>query len=195
MLANLLHVGMGNRVPARCKGLKDRRVAVVCLSGSSSFGSTKAAGEIARSLERRLEKNVKGIEVISQQEIDDWRDRNEWNEIDYLELGRGVSAETVLAVNLGSFSLHDGPTLFKGRCDVEMTVYDLLNEGNIVYDSTPTQVQFPINTGQHVTDTREREFRNKFIEVVASELSHYFYAYLLEEDYGRDAEMLTVSGR
>lgn len=195
LVANLLHVGMGNRVPALFGGLKQRKVAVVCLSSSSSFGTTTAAARVAKSLEQNLGRHVKDIEIIDQQAIDDWRDRNEWNQIDYIELGRGVGADMVVAVDLGTFSLHDGPTLFRGRCDAQITVYDLLDEGKIVYDSRPPQIQYPVNVGQHVADISEREFRTKFISVVANELGHHFYAYDLIENYGRDAEMLELTGR
>lgn len=194
MVANLLHVGMGNRVPARFGGLKDRQVAVVCLSNSSSFGTTTAATNIAESLEKALSRNVKDIKLVAQQEINDWRDRNDWNQIDYIELGRGVGADTVVAVDLESFSLHDGPTLFKGRCELQITVYDLLAEGKIIYDSRPPEIQYPLNAGQHVADISEREFRTRFIRVVATELAHHFYAYELVDDFGRDATMLDRSG-
>jgi hypothetical protein len=194
MIANLLHVGMGNPVRARYGGLKDREVAVVCLSNSSSFRTATAAAQIAKSLEKNLRRQVNDIKVVDQQKIDDWRDRNEWNQIDYIELGRGVGADMVVAIDLGSFSLHEGATLFKGRCDLKITVFDLVDEGKIVYDSRPPQVQYPLNAGQHVADINEREFRNKFIEVVATELAHHFHDYDLIEDYGRDADVLKLSG-
>ncbi len=89
----------------------------------------------------------------------------------------------------------DHGATFKGRCDAQITAYDLMDEGKIVYDDSPPQIQYPYNAGQHVADISEREFRRKFIDIVATEIAHHFVPYEFEEDYGRDADVLEMPGR
>ena len=125
---NLMNAAQGNVVPANFTGLKGKRVAVVCVSNSEAFGPSYASlalasqvGEAARSA------NVSDVTIVETQKIADWIDRNDWDYLDYKAVARGVDAEMVVAIDLDSFSLHEGKTLYKGRADVEVVVYDMTN--------------------------------------------------------------------
>lgn len=189
-LANMLHAGLGGMNPAQFDGLVGRRVAVVAVSDSSSFGPTTAAEEIARQIEKTIEENVKEIQIIDQQAVAEWMDRNDWNQIDYQELGKGIGAESVVAIDIGTFSLHDGKTLFRGRSDIELRVYDVTDAGRVVFEDAPPQLVYPAAAGLHRTDTTEANFRRVFIRVVASRIARYFYAYDATLDFGQDAMLL-----
>ena len=195
LLANLLHTSLGNLTPAQFEGLADRRVAVVAVSNSSSFWPTTAAEEIAQQVERALTENVKKIQIVKQQEIDEWMDRNDWNEINYQELGKGIGADSVVAIDVGSFSLHDGKTLFRGRADVEIKVYDISNGGEIIFQETPPQIVYPAATGVHKTDTSEPNFRRMFLTVLSNRIARYFYAYDASLDFGQEASDTLLLGR
>ena len=166
-LANFIHAGWGNLVPARYDRMAGRKVAVVCLSSSTSFGNSSAALDIAERIEKKLLERVPEIRLIDQQAIEEWMDTHDWNEIDYRELGQGIETELLVAVDLDSFSLYEGQTLFKGRANVAMTVYDIAKD-QIDYEVETTEVTFPMNGGQHTADTSEREFRRRFLEVISS---------------------------
>ncbi len=189
--ANMLHTSLGNKVLAKFEGLEEMHVAVVAVSGLSSFGPTTAAEMIARKVEAKLRENVSGIQIVDQQEIGDWMDHNDWNEVDYQEVGAAVGADMVVAIDMQSFSLYDGPTLFRGKSDVVITVYDVKNRGAILFEEAPPQILYPIAAGLHVSgDTNEAVFRRRFIEYASTRIARNFYNYDATTDYGQDALVL-----
>ena len=191
MMANLMHVGWGNFVPPKYDGFAQQRVAVICVSQSSLFGPTAAAEEIAERVHDYLGARVAEIQMVQRQEIDRWIDENDWNDIDYRELGRGVGAQKLVAIELKSFSLYEGKTLFKGRADIELTVYDLtVPNGAVVYENQPPQIQYPLTAGQYTADSSEADFRRRFLDVIANQIARDFYKYDVAEDFGRDSTAL-----
>ena len=188
--AHVLNAGMGNMVPAKFDGLSELRVAVVTVSGSSDFGPMSAAERVARTVEDKLRENVKKIDLVSNQEIADWMDRNDWNGINYQEVGEAVGADAVVAIDLQSFSLYDGKTLYRGKCDASVTVYDIRNRGEVIYEVAPPQIIFPVAAGLHTTDASEREFRRWFVDYVGERIARHFYPYDAAADFASDTTVL-----
>ena len=108
LVANLLNVAQGNLIPAKFEGLEEHRVAVVCVSNSESFGPTTASVALARDVGKMLQQNVRKIQLIDPQTVADWIDKHGWDYLDYVALGKGVNAEMLVAIDLDSFSLHEG---------------------------------------------------------------------------------------
>ena len=185
LVANLIHAGWGNQVDARFAELALSKVAVVCLSNTSAFGPSSAAEEIAERVEEKLNDRIPEITIVDQQAIANWMDENDWNETDYRELAVGLEVDYLIAIELESFSLYDGQTLYQGRADISMKVFKTRTD-EVAYEIESGTVQFPINGGQHTADTDEKSFRNNFLDVVASRLARHFYSYDVKEDYGRD---------
>lgn len=190
LIANLMHVAQGNFIPAEFTGLQAKRVAVVCVASSEAFGPTEASVVLARQVSKLLEESVDEIQLIDGQQIADWIDRNDWDYLDYAAIGRGVDAEMVVAIDLDSFSLHEGKTMYKGRADVSLVVYDMMQGGKQVFSSTPPQIQYPLNSGYHTTDISEVEFRRQFLVLVARRLARNFYPYDVKEDYAQDTTLI-----
>lgn len=192
-IANLVNVARGNNVPANFTGLKEKRVAVVCVSNSEAFGPAGASASLARQVSKLIGANVEKVTMIEQQKIEQWIDRNDWDYQDFLAVGRGVNADMVVAIDLDGFSLYDGPTLYKGRADVSMVVYDMTAGGHEVFAYSPNQIQHPENSSQHTTDTSERAFRSQFLFVLANRIARQFYPYDVAEDFARDASVIHAS--
>ncbi len=190
VIANLMHVANGNFIPAEFTGLEAKRVAVVCVSNSESFGPTEASVILARRVGSLLEQSVDEIQLIDEQQVGDWIDRNDWDYLDYAAVGRGVDAEIVVAIDLNSFSLHEGKTLYKGRADVSLVVYDMTQDAKRVFSTKPPQIQYPLNSGYHTTDISEEEFRRQFLGLVARRIARNFYRYDVKEDYAQDATLV-----
>ena len=189
-MANLIHVARGNLVPARYKGLEEHRIAVVCVSNSESFGPTSASVALSKEVGKLLEENVHKIQLIDPQVVADWIDQNGWDYLDYVALGKGVDAEMVLAIDLDSFSLHEGRTLYKGRADISVTVYDMTQGGKEVYANVPSQIQYPMNSGYHTTDMSEVGLSSAVpLDRRFTDRAH-FYAYDVKEDYARDVTLI-----
>lgn len=186
LLAHSLYVIKGNKVKPVYDGLRNQRVAVVCMATSPAAGPHSPSGMIAREVSMILVKNVDAVQLVRQDEIADWIDRNQWDEIDYLALGRGVKADRVIALDLESFRLREGKTLFKGRATVTTTVYDLTAGEKIAYQATAHDFLFPQNGARHATETTEASFRRMYVRALGRHLAKAFYAYDLQEDFAYD---------
>ena len=187
LLAHSLYVIKGNKVKPLYDGLSEQRVAVICMASSPAAGPNSPSGMIAREVSTILGKHVDNIKLVRQEEIADWVDRNHWDELDYLALGRGVKADRIIALDLESFRLREGKTLFKGRSTITTTVYDLTAGGKIVYQATAHDFIFPQNGARHTTETTEGSFRRMYIRALGRHLAKAFYAYDLQEDFAYDA--------
>jgi hypothetical protein len=192
-LANLVHMTTGNTVPANYTGLKGKRVAVVCVSSSESFGPSYASQALASEVGKMLKANVADVTVIPPQTIANWIDRNDWDSLNSRAVGEGVKADMVVSIDLDSFSLHDGKTLYKGRAEVNVVVYDMLNGGIEAFAYNPPEVLFPENSGFHTTDMSEDNFRRQFLSILASRIARQFYPYDVKEDYARDTSLIQRS--
>ena len=51
---------------------------------------------------------------------------------DYLEIGKALKAEKVVGIDIESFSVLDGQTLFRGRATVSIRVYDVADKAGRV---------------------------------------------------------------
>ena len=119
-------------------------------------------------------------------------DRNDWNEVDYQEVGAAVGADMVVANDMQSFSLYYGPTLFRGKSDVIITVYDVKNRGALLFEESPPQILYPVASGLHISGgANEADFRRRFIDYVAMRMARNFYTYDATSDYGQDALVLS----
>ena len=189
LLANLIYAGTGNMVPARFTGLQGRKVAVVCMEGRGSYGPTVVSRKLAAEISAQLAEHVKDVDVIAPQRVEDWIDENDWDMIDYQVIGAGLGAESVVSVDVDSFTLREGATMYKGRADLHIVVYDILANAQEVYEQSPPQIQYPVNAGYHSTEISERDFRKLFLATVARRVSRQFYAYEAIEDYAQDVTL------
>jgi hypothetical protein len=182
-----LAYGEGPRIDANYKELENKRVAVVCMMNDSMYGGVGLTStQIASTIEYLLRQNVPHIDVVDQDEVSDWLDMNDWDESDFLEIGRGVNADMLVAVDLDSFSLHESTTLFKGRAAVTTKVYDITRGGKEVFRTTDPEFTFPKSHPVHETATSARAFERVFIQVLSEDIAKNFYAYNLQEEFARD---------
>jgi len=191
MVANLLHVVGAGLMPPAFSGLEEKRVAVVCVSNSELFGPTSTSDEIGARVSKLLAKKVKKIEIVSPQKVDDWIDLNGWYMVDFVSIGRGVEADMVVAIDIDALSLHDGPTMYKGRSIVHIVVYDMIT-GEEVFARSPPEIEFPVTAGVPTTSiSSEREFRKLFMDNLAGRIARQFYAFDINEDVAGDVETLS----
>ena len=189
LVANLLNAAGGGLVPAAFPGLRDQKVAVVCVS-NSEFGPTSTSTELSLRMNRLLKSNVKGIQIVSHQEVADWIDRHNWDMVDFPAIGKGVGADLVVAIDIDTLSLHESKTMYKGRADVHVVVYDM-ESGHEVFAKSPSQIVYPDTVGIWPTDISERQFRQQFLNVVADRIARNFYPYDIHDDFARDAKLLS----
>ncbi|MCY2988171.1 MAG: hypothetical protein NTY19_09950 [Planctomycetota bacterium] len=183
----MYYVNGGDNIDAEYNGLQKKKVAIVCVSNSSSTGPSSAPGMLERSVGMLLTLKGKNIKVLPQDEVANWIDSNDWNQLDYREIGRGVHADMVLAIDLSRFSLHEGSTLYRGQADVTVTVYDMSDNGKVAFRRNLPDFSFPQNGARHSTEMSEAKFRTLFVEILAQHVARYFFPYPVQEDFAKDA--------
>lgn len=188
LAANLLHAVHGNNRPAEFEGLQGKRVAVVC-STDSGLGSDATNSILTNNIQAALSMNVEDIKMVRSSEIDKWLDGHGWDESDYVEIGKGVKADRLLAIEVLNMDLMNGQTLYRGQADVTVTVYDISSGGKILYRKQIPEFAFPSTGGKPVTETSENKFRSFFLDVLANKIAGLFYEVDATADVAIDATM------
>ncbi len=191
LAANLLHVWHGGEIPAEFGDLKGKRVAVVAITdaGVSTDPNSILLANFVRGL---LEKNVKKIDLVTQDEVDPWFDGDKkGGEKDFIAMGKGVKADMVVAVEMTQLTLREGQTLFRGKSNLAVSVYDIKKSGKTVFRKKHSDFAYPEMGGLTTTETDETKFRRIFLLHVAERLSHHFYGHELGSDVANDATILS----
>jgi hypothetical protein len=184
-LFTVMYLFKGNDVPAEFPGLKDKRVAVVCRPMVQlQYSSSNAANELAVQVGRLLKENLRRVEIVDPRQVAEWTDEN--TSEDYVDIGKAVEAERVLAIDLEQFNLHQGQTLYQGKAKVILKVYDVATK-QLLFQKTMPQAVFPPNAGVPTTDRQEDEFRAQFVAELANIIGCYFYPHDPGQKFARDS--------
>src|SRR5688500_16691409 len=156
--ATARYVIKGTNVDAEFRDLKEKRVAVVCRQlASLQYRDSNVPRDLATQIGNRLADNVAKIVVVDQQEVSEWTDENAWEE--FTEISKAIDVDMVVGIELEDFRLHQGQTLYQGRANVEIKVYDLKQGGKMVFSKTPKPSVYPPNTGIPASEKQESQFR------------------------------------
>lgn len=187
MLATGMYVLQGgNMVPAECDALEKHRVVVVCRPPSShEYRHAGASRNVAQQVSELLVDNVKGIDVVNPREVDNWLDESDWG--DFKELARAVRAEQVVHIELHDFDLYKGKTLYQGRTDVTVTVYDMKDKGRVVWERHLGELLYPTNSGIPAQDKPVQQFQREFVAVVSQSIAQQFYKHDPNAMFAMDA--------
>lgn len=185
-LAQMIYTFKGHEVQPDFDGLNGKRVAVVCVSDASAYGPDTLTYTVSQAVGILLANGLdENSQVIAPSRIEAWIDDNGWNETEYVELGKGVEADMVVAIEIASYSLKEGSTLFKGQSDVTVTVYDIEKDGQVPYSSTPNHFVFPRN-GRPAIQTSEREFEAFYLSRLTTMIANHFIAHDKLETFAED---------
>ena len=176
----------GNVVPAECEALEGQRVVVVCRPPSShEYRHAGAARSIGKRVSSLLQENVKGIEVVSPGEVDNWIDEQDWD--NYKDLGRAVKATRIVYIELDNFELYKGTTLYQGNAEVKISVLDITDRESVVWQRNIGQILFPHNSGIPASDKPVQEFQRQFVEIVSDQTARYFFRHNPNASFALDA--------
>jgi hypothetical protein len=179
----------GTDVEADYRGLEGKKVAVVCRAGTGlTFGNPTVASDLARQVSLLLTTNGHKIKVVDHQKVSQWTDANEWTE--FPEVGKALGAEMVVGIDLAEFSLYQGQTLYQGKANATISVYDCANGNKVVFEKSLPQVLYPPNTGIPTSDQPKVQFRRRFIRVLADQIARHFYPHDPHADLGLDSDAL-----
>ncbi len=178
--------GDGPMVDPQFDGLAGKKVAVVCVVNSGSYGMESVAEPIAQQVGLYLRQHVEGIRLVRSSEVADWIDNNSWDQGDFVEVGRGVDADMVVAIEIESFRLYDGQTMFKGQTSLSVRVIDVKDD-HVVFQAPIADFAFPRGHGISTTDRSEASFRRIFIQQLGNHIARMFYKHPLAEEFAIDA--------
>lgn len=189
ILSHLIYVIRGHKVKAPFGGLAEKRVAVVCLTESDAFGHDTLTQSVCKTVSLKLQGGVKKIQVVQPGTIADWLDKNDWNQVDFVKLGQGVKAQRVVAIKIDGYRIHEGSTLYKGRSNVTVTVYDVENSGNVLFEAGPEEYIFP-KSGRPAIQTNDRNFEAMYLAKLTQHIANYFCDHDPLENVADDASMM-----
>lgn len=176
----------GNIVPAECDALQKKRVVVVCRPpASSEYSFAGASRELAKRVSDLLEMNVPGIEIVNQKEVDNWIDESDL--IDFKDVAKAVKADMVVHVELDTFDLYKGKTLYQGNSEITVTVYDMKEKGKRVWERNLGQILYPMNSAIPAQDKPVQQFQRDFVIVLANQIARNFYKHEANADFAMDA--------
>lgn len=187
LLATGIYVAQGgNIVPADYDGLKSKRVVVLCRPPvSNDFRHAGAPRNIARRVSQLIRRNVKGVTVVDQKEVDNWSDLN--GAEDFKSLGRAVDADMLVYIELDDFNLYKGRTLYQGNCVANISVYDMASASDPVWDMSLGEILYPKNSGIPAQDKPVQQFQREFEQIVAETIAVKFYKHDPHKLFAMDA--------
>ncbi|TWU49672.1 hypothetical protein [Rubripirellula reticaptiva] len=188
LASNLMHaVGM-DMIPAEYEGFEGSTVAIITLTDSSQYSNDVAARDLSRRVGEVFMKKVKKCQLVREDLVEQWRDEHGMDSVDYQAIGKGVEAEKVLVIDMHDLRLRDGATLYRGRADVSLRVFDV-ETGNLVYSKSMDEYMYPTSTGQHTSETTETRFRKLYLSMLANEIGRSFHPYDLNERIAIDSKI------
>ena len=199
LLFTPLYLIKGNNVDAVYPGLKGKTVAVVCRPAVSltyrDAGNARVSQEVARQVSILLRSNVPKVHVIDSEKVSAWLDEAPTDDFDYAAMAEDLDADMVVAIDLQSFSILQGQTLYQGKASAIITVYDITGEGvpesgEVVFEDTLDQLVYPPNTAVESSSKPKAQFRREFVQVLANHVGRYFYAHDPYADFAMDAKSI-----
>lgn len=176
VLSNLMHAVGANRIPPEYDGLAKSKVAVVTMTDQSQYSDDIAARLLTRKVSDILSMEVKEMTLVHDEAIQQWRDTNGWEKIDYLEMGKDTKADKLIAIEMTDMRLRDGATLYRGRAAIMVTVYDIKAE-KVVFRKEIDEFTYPAQAGQYTSETTETRFRKLFLTMLAKQICRTFHPY------------------
>ena len=185
-IATAMFLFKGNDVDPDFGDLKGKKVAVVCRPlVSLQYRNASVARDLAQQITLLIQKHVPKVQTIDQRKVAKWTDENTWEE--YREVGKALKADMVVGIDLEGFSLFQGQTLYQGKANATIRVYDCQKGGKLVFEKVLPQSVYPPNTGIPTSDRLENEFRREFVAVLSDQIARHFYAHDPYSDMAIDA--------
>ncbi|MDO4630093.1 MAG: hypothetical protein Q4C70_13010 [Planctomycetia bacterium] len=181
-LGVLCRAWYGDNVDPPCMEMEGK-VAVVCRPrASTSYQYGDVSNELAKAVNTRVALGIKdfrkkkkreSIEMIPHEEVEKYCDGME-AESDFIEIGKAVGADQVIAIDLLGFNHIAGTNVWQGRADMNVQLIDV-KTGQIIYqpESLPEYV-YPRNYVVPSTDQNEWNFQREYILRLGRYISRQF---------------------
>jgi hypothetical protein len=189
--------GMEPKIDPKCKLAsedKEKEVKVVLLA-STALETRPEFLRVDRDLSRMVvtnlqetfKKNKEKVTVVPISQIEKYKDDHpNWHALDPEEIGQHFKADYVINLEIDAITLYEpgsSNTLFRGRTEISLAVVNVKDpkEGPIYkeeYTCEYPRAKGPVPAG----DSNPAQFRQRFLGVVAREISWRFTAHLVDDD-------------
>ena len=187
-LLTAMYLIKGTDVDPDFKGLKAKKVAVVCRPiVSLEYRNANVGRDLGKEITRLLQAKVPKIKTVDQRKVARWLDENTWDE--YVEVGKAMKADLIVGIDLESFSVLEGQTLYQGKANATIKVYDC-KTGEVVFEKILPRSVYPPNVPIPAQDRTEPAFRREFVKILADQIARHFYAHDPHADMAMDARAL-----
>lgn len=161
---------------------KDVTVAVVCYAPKHvKWDFANIDYDLAKKVAYRM--FLKKIVVINPDRVRDWMDRNpEWDSPD--EIGAAFNATYVVHIEINDFSLYEknSSELFRGRSDVQVSVWQMDGEYGEQIFTREVESLFPRAMPRSTYDTKYTTFKREYMELLSDDIGKLFYEYYNGDD-------------
>ncbi|MBN1394972.1 MAG: hypothetical protein JW959_08110 [Pirellulales bacterium] len=189
VMLTAMYLIKGTDVDPEYKGLKGKKVAVVCRPlVSLQYRNANVGRDLAEKITRLLQAKVPKIKTVDQQTVAQWLDENTWDE--YVEVGKALDVDAIVGIDLEGFDIFQGQTLYQGKANAAIQVVDCRDGGKVVFEKTLPQSVYPPNIGIPASERTEGGFRAEFVTVLADQIARHFYAHDPHADMALDAKAL-----
>ncbi|MBX7169091.1 MAG: hypothetical protein K1X74_22335 [Pirellulales bacterium] len=173
-LAGAMYIIRGTDEPAEFDGLKEQNVVVICRPpADDQYRNIRVPELLAKELSSLLGQRVSKIKIVDHRKVARWTDENDW--LEFKEVGKALDADRVVAVDLESFSIYQGPTLYQGNSQVRVQVLDMHAGGEVIFEKRLPSNEYPVNTGVPTSEREEEEFRREYVAILADRIGRCFY--------------------
>ncbi len=167
---------------------KDIRVAVVCYASDElKYQFDNLDHIIASRVTNALAD--KNIDVVLNDEVRTWLKENpDWDTA--VEVGAAFDVNFVIYIDVSGFSLYerDSNTLYRGRCDAIVSVYEMETDGDgkRIFSRDINSVH-PLHVPRSASEMSYDTFRMEYIWRLSDEIGRLFYPYLNGDDISHAA--------
>jgi hypothetical protein len=139
-----------------------------------------------QSLTSGFKRNKEKVTVINPTQVEQYKDSHpQWRYSGPADIGKAFHADYVIDLEINQISLYEAgssESLFHGQCDIAINLVDVAHPSDVHSDGF-TRI-YPTSRGAiDAMGSSPLLFRQKFLEVVANELSWKFTAHLIEDGY------------
>jgi hypothetical protein len=176
----------GKTALAEYKGLNNKTVAVVVRGPRAGMfkQSQNMPYQLTRQINRLLKENLgKKTQIVSAERIEKVTDNQEWD--DFVEVGKQVNADQVVAVEFEEFSQRFSATTFGGSASLSISVFDVEKDGEEVYGPKSIRdLKFPPTTENMPSGNMSAsQFTELFVRHLADHVARNFYDYDPRADF------------
>lgn len=143
---------------------------------------------LSQSMDDGFKKNKEKVVLVRNSLVEKFKDDHpNWKAMGAVEIGKHFKADYVIELDVNQITLYEPGsynTFFRGRCDISIVVHDTYHSSEgpkwtYEYSTEFPRARGPIDAG----NGNVAQFRQKFLQVVAREISWNFTSHLLEDDY------------